>query len=212
METEDKSASHWQVCCEARCYRTTEAVYCSTTWDQCRLTAGIQATHKHLGGCLGSLGIWIARIVYPRHMWPIARSHICTLWMRTNFWDTSGESTYTPSSMNGFSLWLTLLCSSSHSLETRWVSFDVLSFFCCLFPFMRRLISPAKVVQLLENVNEHIAIRKIKLCYSDSKYKILQFVFWCSVESQLLMEKEDKSEHVSQCRSKCSEFDPHRCV
>ena len=78
------------------------------------------------GTCLASLGTWTARIVYLLHMWPIpARSCTCAHppWMRTtNFSDTSGESTYTPSSTSGFSSWLTLSCSSCHSLGTRLVS------------------------------------------------------------------------------------------
>lgn len=125
-----RNQRHTEEVCGARYYRATvlrphwqSAPRPAVTADA-RLIAGIQQTRKQLEGCLGSLGIWIAKSVCPLHMWPTARSYICTpLWMRTmNFWDTSGESICIPSSMNGFLLWLTLLCSSFHSLETPLVS------------------------------------------------------------------------------------------
>lgn len=85
---------------------------CATTCGHCRRTESseeLQQTRRHLEGCPGSPGIWIARTVCLLHMWPTARSYTRSpLWMTTrNFWDTSGESTCTPSSMNGFSSWLT---------------------------------------------------------------------------------------------------------
>lgn len=92
-----------------------------------RAVAGIQPALQHLRGCLGSPAIWIATSVcLMPHMWPTARSCAGTPpWTKTtNFSGTSGPSTCTRSSMNGFSSWLTSLCSSSHSLETRSVSYE----------------------------------------------------------------------------------------
>lgn len=91
-----------------------------------RAVAGIQPALQHLRGCLESPAIWIATSVCLPHMWPTARSCAGTPpWTKTtNCSGTSGPSTCTRSSMNGFSSWLTSLCSSSHSLETRSVSYE----------------------------------------------------------------------------------------
>lgn len=93
---------------------------------------------KHLEACLASLGTWTARSAYLLDIYPTARSYMCIPpWMTTrNFWDTFGESIYTPSSMNGFSLWLTLLYSSFHSLGTRLVSRTFKCIHFSLSPFI----------------------------------------------------------------------------
>lgn len=115
MEAEEKSASHWRGRGSALLSRYSAAslpAVCATTCGHCRRTESseeLQQTRRHLEGCPGSPGIWIARTVCLLHMWLTARSYTRSpLWMTTrNFWDTSGESTCTPSSMNGFSSWLT---------------------------------------------------------------------------------------------------------
>lgn len=115
MEAEEKPASHWRGLGSASLSRYSAAsspAVCAATCGHCRRTESseeLQQTRRHLGGCPGSPGIWTARTVCLLHMWPTARSYTRTpLGMTTrNFWDTSGESTCTPSSTNGFSSWLT---------------------------------------------------------------------------------------------------------
>lgn len=166
--------------------------------------------HSHfqqLGGCLGQLGIWIARSVCLRHKWPTARSHNRTPWwtMTMNFWDTSGRSTYTPSSMNGSSSWLTSLSFASHSSETPWVSFS--SYLKCIL-FSRNLCASYTFHNFFFECARGLCFGvKIAWCHNGKKKKVVQIFFWCSLEHQCGCRIWRKM-HWSACASKRSSNTP----